>query len=46
MSILIFTSISASFPGQLWSIKVQKGLFAFLVVLAVGVAVIAAVVFV
>jgi len=46
MSILIFTSIAASFPGQLWSIKVQKGLFAFLVVLAVGIAVVAAVVFV
>ena len=46
MSILIFTSISASFPGQLWSIRVQKGLFAFLFVLAVGILVIAAVVFV
>jgi preprotein translocase subunit SecY len=46
MSILIFTSIAAGFPSQLWSIKVQKGLFAFLVVLAVGIAVVAAVVFV
>jgi len=46
MSILIFTSIAASFPSQLWSIKVQKGLFAFLVVMAVGIAVVAAVVFV
>ena len=46
MSILIFTSIAASFPGQLWSIRVQKGLFAFIVVLAVGIAVVAAVVFV
>ncbi|CAN2219749.1 SecY Preprotein translocase subunit SecY [Candidatus Nanopelagicaceae bacterium] len=46
MSILIFTSIAAGFPSQLWSIKVQKGLFAFLVVMAVGVAVVAAVVFV
>jgi preprotein translocase subunit SecY len=46
MSILIFTSIAAGFPSQLWSIKVQKGLFAFLVVLTVGVAVVAAVVFV
>jgi len=46
MSILIFTSIAASFPGQLWSIKVQKGLFAFIVVLTVGIAVVAAVVFV
>ena len=46
MSILIFTSIAAGFPSQLWSIKVQKGLFAFLFVCAVGILVIAAVVFV
>jgi preprotein translocase subunit SecY len=46
MSILIFTSIAAGFPGQLWSIKLQKGLFAFLFVCAVGILVIAAVVFV
>ena len=46
MSILIFTSIAAGFPTQLWSIKLQKGLFAFLFVLTVGVLVIAAVVFV
>ena len=46
MSILIFTSIAAGFPTQLWSIKLQKGLFAFLFVLAVGILVIAAVVFV
>jgi preprotein translocase subunit SecY len=46
MSILIFTSIAAGFPGQLWSIKLQKGWFAFLFVCAVGVLVIAAVVFV
>ena len=46
MSILIFTSIAAQFPTQLWSIKLQKGLFAFLFVCAVGILVIAAVVFV
>jgi preprotein translocase subunit SecY len=46
MSILIFTSIAASFPSNLWSIKLQKGLFAFFFVLAVGILVIAAVVFV
>jgi len=46
MSILIFTSIAAQFPTQLWSIKLQKGLFAFLFVTAVGVLVVAAVVFV
>jgi len=46
MSILIFTSIAASFPSQLWSIRLQKGLFAFLFVMAVGILVVAAVVFV
>ncbi|CAN2233502.1 SecY Preprotein translocase subunit SecY [actinobacterium SCGC AAA044-D11] len=46
MSILIFTSIAAQFPTQLWSIKLQKGLFAFLFVSAVGVLIVAAVVFV
>ena len=46
MSILIFTSIAASFPSQLWSIRLQKGLFAFLFVCAVGILVVAAVIFV
>jgi preprotein translocase subunit SecY len=46
MSILIFTSIAAGFPGQLWSIKLAKGWPVFIFVLAMGVAVVAAVVFV
>ena len=46
MSILIFTSIAATFPGQLWSIKLQKGWFAFSFIMAVGVLIVAAVVFV
>ena len=46
MSILIFTSIAARFPTQLWSIKMQKGLFAFLFVTGVGIITSAAVVFV
>jgi preprotein translocase subunit SecY len=46
MSILIFTSIAAGFPGQLWGIKLQKGWFTFLVVLAIGILIVAAVVFV
>ena len=46
MSILIFTSIAARFPTQLWSIKLQKGIFAFAIVMLMGVAVVAAVVFV
>jgi preprotein translocase subunit SecY len=46
MSILIFTSLAASFPGQLWSIRLSRGLFTFLFVLAIGVLIVAAVVFV
>ncbi len=46
MSILIFTSIAAGFPGQLWSIRLSKGLFTFLFVLAIGFLIVAAVVFV
>lgn len=46
MSILIFTSIAATFPGQLWSIRLSKGLFTFLFVLAIGILIVAAVVFV
>ena len=46
MSILIFTSIAAGFPTQLWSIKLQKGWVPFLFVMAVGILVVAAVVFV
>ena len=46
MSILIFTSIAASFPGQLWSIRLSRGLFIFLFVIAIGLLIVAAVVFV
>ncbi len=46
MSILIFTSIAAGFPGQLWSIRLSKGFFTFLFVLAMGFLIVAAVVFV
>jgi preprotein translocase subunit SecY len=46
MSILIFTSIVASFPTALWSIKQQQGWPIFLVVVAVGVVLVAAVVFI
>ena len=46
MSILIFTSIAATFPGQLWSIRLSKGIFTFLLVLALGLLIVAAVVFV
>jgi len=46
MSILIFTQVVATFPGTLWQIRVGQGWFTFLVVVAVGLAVIAAVIFV
>jgi preprotein translocase subunit SecY len=46
MSILIFTSIAASFPGQLWSIRLAKGLPTFIFILLMGVLIVAAVVFV
>ncbi|MEO8328759.1 MAG: preprotein translocase subunit SecY, partial [Candidatus Nanopelagicales bacterium] len=44
MSLLIFTSIIAGFPGQLSSIYQSRGAWTFAVVLAVGVAVVAFVV--
>ena len=46
MSILIFTSIAAGFPSQLWAIKLENGWFVFAFVMAVGVLIVAAVVFV
>ena len=46
MSILIFTSIAATFPGQLWSIRLSRGAFVFALVLALGLLIVAAVVFV
>ena len=46
MSLLIFTSIIATFPGQLWQIGTINGAFTLLLVLLVGVAIIAGVVYV
>ncbi|MEB4614303.1 preprotein translocase subunit SecY [Leucobacter sp. M11] len=46
MSLLIFTSISATFPGALWAIKEANGWGIFFFVLAIGVITIALVVFV
>ncbi|QZY52770.1 preprotein translocase subunit SecY [Leucobacter tenebrionis] len=46
MSLLIFTSIAATFPSAMWMIKESKGWEVFLLVLAVGLVVVAAVVFV
>jgi preprotein translocase subunit SecY len=46
MSLLIFTSIAAGFPTELWRIRLQNGWGVFSVVLVVGIVIIAAVVFV
>jgi preprotein translocase subunit SecY len=46
MSLLIFVSIIAGMPGQFWSIYQTRGTFILLLTLAVGVVIIAAVVYV
>ena len=46
MSLLIFTSIAATFPGAMWSIWQARGFEIFLLVLAVGIVMVALVVFV
>jgi len=46
MSLLIFTSIAAQFPGSLLSIRDAKGTETFLLVIVVGILIMAAVVFV
>ncbi len=46
MSLLIFTSIAATFPSALWGIAITQGFEIFLLVLGVGLLIMAAVVFV
>lgn len=46
MSLLIFVSIAATFPGSLWAIAVSRGFETFAVVLAIGLIIVFAVVFV
>jgi preprotein translocase subunit SecY len=46
MSILIFTSIAARFPGSLWAIKQSKGFEVFFGVILMGIVIMALVVFV
>jgi preprotein translocase subunit SecY len=46
MSVLIFTQIAATFPKQLWQIKIVEGWFVFIVVCAAGLVLVGAVVFV
>ncbi|GAA1786857.1 preprotein translocase subunit SecY [Agromyces lapidis] len=46
MSLLIFTSIAATFPGSLWAIGIARGWDIFAIVLLIGLAIVVAVVFV
>ncbi len=46
MSLLIFVSIAAAFPASMWAIAQSRGFEVFLLVLAVGILVVALVVFV
>jgi preprotein translocase subunit SecY len=46
MSLLIFTSIAATFPSSLWAIATQQSIETMLLVVAVGLVIVAAVVFV
>jgi len=46
MSLLIFTQIAAGFPSSLWAIRSTKGWGVFLLVIAVGLVIVALVVFV
>jgi len=46
MSLLIFTSIAATFPSALWGIAIAQSFEVFLLVLAVGLVIMTAVVFV
>ncbi|MGN6781877.1 MAG: preprotein translocase subunit SecY [Marmoricola sp.] len=46
MSILIFTQVVATFPAQLWSVEQAKGPYVFGAVIIIGLAIVAAVVFI
>ena len=46
MSILIFTQVVARFPAELWQVKISKGWWIFTGIIVVGLAIIAAVVFI
>ena len=45
MSILIFTQVVATFPGALWQVKVSRGWWVFGLVMAIGLILVAAVIF-
>jgi preprotein translocase subunit SecY len=46
MSILIFTQVVATFPGAMWQIKQTKGWATFVAVIAIGLVIVAAVIFI
>jgi preprotein translocase subunit SecY len=46
MSLLIFTSIAAGFPTSLWQIKIERGFGLFFFIIAIGLVIVAFVVFV
>jgi preprotein translocase subunit SecY len=45
MSILIFTTVVSSFPSTLWAVKVAKGWWVFVLMVAIGLVLVAAVIF-
>ncbi len=45
MSILIFTQVVATFPSALWAVKVARGWWVFALVMAIGLVLVAAVIF-
>ncbi|MDP9458831.1 MAG: preprotein translocase subunit SecY [Actinomycetota bacterium] len=46
MSLLIFTSIAAGFPTSLWALRIERGWDVFTMVIAIGLVIVALVVFV
>ena len=46
MSILIFTQVVATFPSTMWSVKQQHGWWTFGIVMIIGLALVAAVIFI
>jgi preprotein translocase subunit SecY len=46
MSILIFAQVVATFPGVMWSVRLGKGWATFAIVMVIGLALVAAVVFI
>jgi preprotein translocase subunit SecY len=45
MSILIFTQVVATFPASLWAVRVSRGWWVFALMIAIGLTLIAAVIF-